>query len=383
MQTDRAQSPTVAKSHLYALDGFRALLALWVYFGHLAYAVGYHNYLLGLHALAVDLFMVLSGFLMARSWTQTAPNRQSFFRRVLQFYNARFFRIAPLYYLLLIICYIFLPSLTAMYDFIQRTMPPPWAQSLANYNPSAGWNFDSLRWFYLHATFTFGLVPSMEASTPLPDWSLSLEMQFYFIFPALFWLMLRVPSLLLAALLATLAVAAPLLFGNYLTPGTVAHFGQPSLLLYRLNAFLAGMLIAYLSLLCVKQTITPWRAFLVIASCVICIAPLSKPVIAAYAVFCVLTLVKIPFLTTLLSTRPLCLLGQISYSLYLAHVLVIIPIAYWLLTLENFVTISATGRFIAAATISTPLVILISYGLFRFIEQPFIQFSKRTATAIS
>jgi len=53
---------TKLPSHLDALDGFRACLALWVYFGHLANASGFSNRLLGLHPLAVDLFMVLSGF---------------------------------------------------------------------------------------------------------------------------------------------------------------------------------------------------------------------------------------------------------------------------------------------------------------------------------
>jgi peptidoglycan/LPS O-acetylase OafA/YrhL len=375
-----ASSPTSLDSHLQALDGYRGLLALWVYFGHLAYAVGYQNYLLGLHALAVDLFMVLSGFLMFRSWSRGLSSERTFFERTVQFYKARFFRIAPLYYLLLLVCYIFLPSLTSMYDFIQKTMPPPWAQGLSDYNPSAGWNFDSIRWLYLHATFTFGLVPGMEASTPLPDWSLSLEMQFYFVFPVLFWLMLRAPLLLLSTLVAGAAIAAPLLFGNYLTPGSVAHFGQPSLLLYRLNAFVAGMLISYFSFLLAEKRMTQWRAFLVITSCVVCIAPLSKPVIAGYAVFCALSLVRISFLTTLLSARPLRFLGNISYSLYLAHLLIIIPLTYWLLNSEAFLIASAINRFLLAASVSMPLVILVSYTLFRFVEQPFIKFSKRAAT---
>lgn len=371
MPINPASSPSSLDSHLQALDGYRGLLALWVYFGHLAYAVGYQNYLLGLHALAVDLFMVLSGFLMFRSWSKGLSIERTLLERVLEFYKARFFRIAPLYYLLLLVCYIFLPSLTAMYDFIQKTMPPPWAQELSDYNPSAGWNFDSIRWLYLHATFTFGLVPGMEASTPLPDWSLSLEMQFYFVFPVLFWLMLRAPLLVLSTLVAGAAIAAPLLFGNYLTPGSLAHFGQPSLLLYRLNAFVAGMLISYFSFLLAEKGMTQWRAFIVITSCVVCIAPLSKPVIAGYAVFCALSLVNVPVLTTLLSTRPLRFLGNISYSIYLVHLLVIIPITYWLLNFEGFIAALPTIRFIVAAAISAPLIGLTSYILFKFIEEPF------------
>lgn len=376
MPINPASSPTSPDSHLQALDGFRALLALWVYFGHLAYAVGYHNYLLGLHALAVDLFMVLSGFLMFRSWSRGLSSERTFFERTVQFYKARFFRIAPLYYLLLLVCYIFLPSLTAMYDFIQKTMPPPWAQGLSDYNPNAGWNFDSIRWLYLHATFTFGLVPGMEASTPLPDWSLSLEMQFYFVFPVLFSLMLRAPLLLLSTLVAGAAIAAPLLFGNYLTPGSVAHFGQPSLLPYRLNAFFAGMLIAYYLSLRLSGKLTQRTSILLFLASVVCIAPLTKPVILAYALFAILSTQRIRFLTSALSVPPLRILGHISYSIYLLHLLVVIPCVYWLLTSSFFLQLSAEIRFIVALCLSAPIVCGLSYVLYRYVELPSIRIGK-------
>ncbi len=376
MPTNPVPLPTLLESHLQALDGFRALLALWVYFGHLAYAVGYHNYLLGLHALAVDLFMVLSGFLMFRSWSRGLLSERAFFDRAVQFYKARFFRIAPLYYLLLLVCYIFLPSLTAMYDFIQKTMPPPWAQGLSDYNPSAGWNFDSIRWLYLHATFTFGLVPGMEASTPLPDWSLSLEMQFYFVFPVLFWLMLRTPLLLLSTLVAGAAIVAPLFFGNYLTPGAVAHFGQPSLLPYRLNAFFAGMLIAYYLSLRLNGQLTQRTSIILIITSAVCIAPLTKPVILAYVLFALLCTQRLPFLTAALGLTPLRILGNISYSIYLVHLLVVIPCVYWLLTFSFFLQLSADIRFVVAFCLSAPIVCGLSYVLYRYVELPSIRIGK-------
>jgi peptidoglycan/LPS O-acetylase OafA/YrhL len=375
-------SPSI-DSHLQALDGFRALLALWVYFGHLAYAVGYHNYLLGLHALAVDLFMVLSGFLMFRSWSNGLPIERTVLERTLQFYKARFFRIAPLYYLLLLACYIFLPSLTEMYDFIQKTMPPPWAQGLSDYNPSAGWNFDSIRWLYLHATFTFGLVPGMEASTPLPDWSLSLEMQFYFVFPVLFGLMLRTPLLLLSTLVAGTAIAAPLLFGNYLTPGAVAHFGQPCLLPYRLNAFFAGMLIAYYLSLRLTGKLTQRTSIILFIASAVSIAPLTKPVILAYVLFALLTTQRLPFLTAALSLTPLRILGNISYSIYLVHLLVVIPCVYWLLTSSFFLQLSADIRFVVALCLSAPIVCGLSYALYRCVELPSIRVGKGSALVSS
>jgi peptidoglycan/LPS O-acetylase OafA/YrhL len=364
------------QDHLYALDGFRGLLALWVYLGHLAYAVGFQNYVLGMPALAVDLFMVLSGFLMVRTWAKSSLSKQVFLARVLQFYKARFFRIAPLYYLLLIICYLFLPSITTMHDFVQRTMPPPWAQGLENYSPSAGWNFNTLRWFYLHATFTFGLVPGMEASTPLPDWSLSLEMQFYFIFPILFWLLLHAPHLLLALLLASAAIVTPLMFGNYLTPGWIAHFGQPSFLPYRLNAFWAGMLIANYSTLRDAGTLTRNKSVVIFMASALCVAPLSKPVILAYALFALLSLRRVPIITDILSTKPLRFLGATSYSIYLVHMLIITPCVYWLVSGTLFLGLTPITRFVVALSISAPIVLTVAYGLYRYIEIPGIALGK-------
>jgi protein-S-isoprenylcysteine O-methyltransferase Ste14 len=81
----------------------------------------------------------------------------------------RFFRIAPLYYLLLVVSYLALPQSGQMHDDIRNAFPPIWAQGLGEYVSKIGWNFDTWRWLYLHASFAFGLVPGMEASTPLPD----------------------------------------------------------------------------------------------------------------------------------------------------------------------------------------------------------------------
>ncbi len=375
MRAEHLHTP-VSQEHLKALDGFRALLAVWVYLGHLSYATGYQNYLLGLHALAVDLFMVLSGFLMVRSWNQTTDRDTSFTHRVVQFYKKRFFRIAPLYYLLLFICWLFLPLLAEMSDFVQRTMPPPWAQGLTSYDPRAGWDFSSTRWQLLHATFTFGLVPGMESSSPLPDWSLSLEMQFYFVFPFLMLLLARVPVLLVAMLVAAIAFVSPPLFGNYLTPGSLAHFGQPSFLPYRLNAFFAGMLIAYFLTLRDSNKQTWYARAFALAGCAITVMPLSKPVIAAYLLFFALSSREIPLLTSLLSGHFMQRLGNMSYSIYLIHILIVLPVTHWMLSFESFLRLSALNRFIFAFVVSAPIVLFVSYLCFWFVERPFINLSK-------
>lgn len=381
MQTNKTIPLSVATkppSHLDALDGFRACLALWVYFGHLANASGFSNRLLGLHPLAVDLFMVLSGFLMVHTWKQDLQQTKFLSQSTLNFYLMRFFRIAPLYYLLLMICYAFGPSLAMMHDVILKALPPPWAQSIANFDPQTDWTFNSFRWLYLHISFLFGLVPGMENSTPLPDWSLSLEMQFYFIFPLLLILVRKIPVLLIAVAVAVLAFYAPKLWGNYLDPGILSHFGQPSFLPYRLNAFFAGMLAAlWLRQLALAQPSNRFYKILLPLAACICILPLSKPVILGFLFFVAISFKKIPLISPLLSLKPLRFLGDISYSIYLCHILIVYPIVYVLIQAPGFLELAAIERFAISLLLTLPLVILSSYILYRFVELPSIRVGKR------
>ena len=363
--------------HLNALDGFRACLALWVYFGHLAYAVGFHNRLLSMHPLAVDLFMVLSGFLMVYTWKAKERKERSAPRNIIAFYVGRFFRIAPLYYLLLVVSGILLTNLAFMHDVILKTFPPPWITGGEDYSPHTAWSFNNLKWLLLHVTFLYGLVPGMEASTPLPDWSLSLEMQFYFVFPFLLVLFRKVPWMLLALLAATLAYFSPKLFGNYLDTGFFSHFGQPSLIAYRLNAFLAGMVVAYwLKEKQEEASIKPRRQLYLGLTAAICVLPMTKLVILLFVLFILLAAGRAPILTRFFSFKPLRYLGEISYSIYLSHLLFLTPTIYWLITKSSFVSFSPILRFVVAVLMTGPLIIMASSLLYFFIEKPPIKIGR-------
>ena len=361
-----------------ALDGFRACLALWVYLGHLAYAVGFSNSLLSMHPLAVDLFMVLSGFLMVHTWKGGSDSGVSGARTTLSFYIGRLFRIAPLYYFLLLVCALALPELASMHDGILKAFPPPWVAGGADYAPHTAWYFGSLEWLFLHATFLFGVVPGMEASTPLPDWSLSLEMQFYLVFPFLLVLCRTMPLMVLAVFASTLSFYAPALFGNYLDAGSLAHFGQPSLLAYRLNAFLAGMIVAYwLKERGASPVPGAGRTLYIGLVAAVCVIPLTKLVILAYGLFILLAMGNIPLLTKVFSIRPLRYLGEISYSIYLCHLLVVTPGVYWLITGTSFGAFSPIARFAIAVAVTGPLVVLASALLYKLIEVPPLQVGRR------
>ena len=108
----------------------------------------------------------------------------------------------------------------------------------------------------------------------------------------------------------------------------------------------------------------------------ICLLPLSKPVILIYLVFAALIFEKIPPLHWLLSRKPFKILGDISYSIYLAHLLVVIPGMYWLLQSSAFIGLSPIAKFACAVSLTCPVVLVASYVLHQWVEQPGIRLGR-------
>ena len=370
--TEMIQRQSDQYSHLAALDGFRACLALWVYTGHLAKAVGYSNKLLALHPLAVDLFMVLSGFLMVHTWKGRHGYDHPLGKTAIKFYLARLFRIAPLYFVLLGVCFFLANPLALMKDQIETIFPPPWITDTTNYHPLTSWVVTSWQWWATHLSFVFGAIPGLQSSTPLPDWSLSLEMQFYVLFP-LVLLTFRTKNLQIALVVISVAMAilSPRLLGNYLDAGSWAHFGQPSFLTYRLNAFVAGMLAAnwLRHHIQTNNSITKTSVFYILLG-LVCIAPLTKPVILLYGLFFILISAAQPKLNRWLSGRSLHFLGEISYSIYLAHIFVVTLVVSLLIRSDEFLSFAPELRFFFALAATLPVVLALSYLLYRSVEKP-------------
>ncbi len=93
--------------HLDFLVGIRGLAALWVLVAHCMIWGGWYALPLPDPKIAVDIFMVVSGFLMvhvaqARSARKPPGSKSMTYR----FWVRRFFRIAPLYYLVLGVAFV-------------------------------------------------------------------------------------------------------------------------------------------------------------------------------------------------------------------------------------------------------------------------------------
>lgn len=225
-------APLAPKSTEY-LNAFRGLAAFWVIAAHCCIWTGYRH--VPNPKMAVDLFMILSGFLMAYT-VSARESREPMTRSSswLVFYIRRFFRIAPLYYFVLLFLIFQGDAFKDGLALIQQLSPQQWAGDTNN-NPALT-HYDATN-IALHASFLFGLSPYYSNSTLLPDWSLGLEMQFYAVFPAIFLLTKRYGVVRTCAVLGVLSLVLSLLLNRFLP------FREASALPLKLPSFLIGILI--------------------------------------------------------------------------------------------------------------------------------------------
>lgn len=222
------------KQYLF-INLFRALAAFWVLSGHCLIWGGWYGVPLPPPRLAVDLFMVISGFLMAANAdARDGVEPLSVPVNRVRFWLRRFFRIAPVYYLSLAIIVILNHQFLAGYHALQTLNPSRWATSNV-YDPT---RIDySVTNIFLHLSFLFGLHPTYSFSTFLPDWSLGLEMQFYFVFPFLILFLQRKGFVLRAMIIGLLTI----LLGNSIRRSVTYY--EPSLLFFKLQYFIGGILL--------------------------------------------------------------------------------------------------------------------------------------------
>lgn len=345
------------------LDALRGLSALGVLVSHV------HTTGSGQRsgAVFVDIFMVISGFLMTHHYILREDKEPwESGTTVQKFYLRRFFRIAPLYYCCLI--YYFLSS---------------WNEAIAQ-RDSVAWNAIQ------HFTFVFGFLPD-PASTGMPDWSIGLEMQFYLVFPLLMLWVGRSGPVPLVILAGFISFAANRLLGVYPTdtPGLLGLYVEPNLLPLKFTLFTYGMLAAYFYWKRIKLA-WPFIGLLAIASALpykhghswfvmsvlgFVLMATQMPLIQSYARS------GLSLVNDFCKNRLFHLLAEYSYAVYLIHgfafrfvenrfgdvLLNRGPLYHWLFVLAM------------ALIITYPLAFLLQH----FIEKPGIDLGRRLCSRLS
>ncbi|WP_018238248.1 acyltransferase [Ensifer sp. BR816] len=359
------------------LDGLRGLASLWVMIGHALLLTGWRLPVLSEPDLGVDLFIMLSGFLMVFHYQlRAAKEPWELTSTWARFWIRRFLRIAPLYYLLLAVAFALgswlFESRMIIDGFLDKAPQSP-ARYLDN----------GLTNGLMHLSFLFGLSPDYAYRTPLPDWSIGLEMQFYAAFPFVMLLLKRCGWL--RGALFTSAIAAAIAS----TAGLVGvHFPMPAFLPLKMHVFLCGMLLA-LGLDAERS-----RAFLYGgAALALVLLPIGGDMTATKMLMRV-ALVGVFFallhhrlagealgkrlraVSSSLGNRFFHWLGELSFGAYLWHLIFLQPIAaYFISTFGH--TMTAPARFAAVTVLLVPLVYIAACGTFLAVERPGQQLARR------
>ncbi len=297
--------------------------------------------------LGVDLFFVLSGFLMAAIYDPSAPDgtRKFFFNRVR--------RILPAYYVVLLAIVLVAALRVLPHEFAEVKGHAIYSAWLI---PNIGYWLDGS--YFANASFRPGL----------HLWSLGVEFQFYLLVPAIVWMHRRFPRLLMAIALASL-IACLLIVT---TRPRYAFFLLP----FRLWEFFLGFYAFRLTQRFGEDRLPPWLLALrwplcigMIAIMFVTIAEADHPKYGAVFVTvatAVLLVVGLPGrMVANRAGQAMVAVGTYSYSIYLVHYPVI---AYWF-----YRPFKPVGGFTAHAgdiAIVTALTVLLSLLLYHGIENP-------------
>jgi peptidoglycan/LPS O-acetylase OafA/YrhL len=383
----RADSQNSNIDHLPYLDGLRGFAAAWVFLHHVAVLNDVSLPIIKRGSLAVDLFMLLSGFLMAfhhlRKQDRGGGDTLSDWT---MFWTRRIFRIAPLYFFLLAVALLIGPWLGDWRETIAVAFPD-------TATASARYDDQSVENVLAHITFIFGAVPHFSFRTALPDWSIGLEMQYYAAFPIIMLVWRMAGAAITAGLVTLASVALKMLF-----PAYFAAFPMPSMLAIKMYVFLAGMLIAGafcstrpldrigLLVLGLALLFVPPMAGIVSMGQVVALAPLI--VLFAALVFnrelgSALGIQKLTATTmAFMSARPFKFLGDTSYSVYLVHLLILIPLIGALVRTDFYMNQAPIMRVAISVLLSVLPVYAFSWICYRMIEVRGIKVGKEVTKAM-
>lgn len=363
--------------HVPHFEVLRGAAALWVFGGHALRIVDLKISYLSRGDQAVEVFVILSGFVI----TLMRLNEDETYGRYL---FRRFMRLYPLFLIALV-----LGALT-MHLYAPVFGSSPWLSEEKLAFLSREENAANGLWAHilLHLTMLHGMVPdtvlpqaALMFSGPL--WSISLEWQFYLIAPFL------IPFLSLRTLRGLAVVAVVLVLAIALQKVTEQYWiaGVPSFLPLRLPLFVVGIISA---MLWDRARHTPplLLAAIVAAATVVgwLFAPNKLPILIWFATY-YLAATHDRIGVSRLANRLVCMpvsrfLGRISYGLYVLHVPLMMVVTYYLvIPLAGGQSQIVGAVLIASATL--PVVLLLAYLSFTFIEKPAIAWARRRPVPVA
>lgn len=372
IELPRLSISTIPKAQLLpGIHALRAVAALTILLFHLRYMVDILPPLalqptVGSHFFTgVILFFVLSAFSLAFS-TSPTMSRKTWVRDYL---IKRFFRISPLFYVML-----------AVYLVLFKIK---------------GWLIPDLATWVMNFSFLFNFFPGKHEGIVWASWTIGVEVLFYVIFP-IFLLIPNKRTALASVLVGGIAISifARNLIDQAGLPGDYGKFAFASSLGVFLTGFVSFKIFEF-----AKEQVEAgfWRPSAVKLVCAIvsgaCLIVLFAPfgftaaspgrpdLMVWSLLYGAIAIWQAMFPTAWFATRPMQWIGERSYSVYLLHPLVIGVLGPWLRIMYNILQ-NKVGNwaFFAVGGVTIVLVVAAANVAYHLIEKPGMAAGKRLLT---
>jgi peptidoglycan/LPS O-acetylase OafA/YrhL len=339
-----------------SIDGLRGFLGISVFIHHASiwhtftqtgvWELPKSNLYIQLGQTSVSLFFMISSFLFI---SKILNSKETLNWK--HFYTSRFLRLGPLYFLsllLLLLC----------------------VMEISNWRLAVDLNTFVISIFKWTGFTIFGepiinnvyLTPYINGAV----WSLPYEWLLYFSLPVFaIFISQKKPSILVV----TISLLFIIVFSAY------HGYGYHHLL-----SFFGGAIAPFIKKYNkIKLNFNTIYFSILIALCLFLILQFSS----SYSIFCKLLITIVFTIIALgntffgvLNTITLKFLGEISYSTYLLHCIILFVIGYYVIGLENLKYYSKIEYCLLIFLIA-PIVIFISFLSFYWIEKPFMELSKK------
>ena len=336
------------------IDGLRAFSILSVILYHAGFKLNGHEIFQG-GLVGVDIFFVISGYLITQIILQKNISNKKF--SIFNFYLKRVRRIVPLLYFIILI------SIPIAFIFLLPS-------SLVDFSKSAISSLIFLSNNYFHSTGLIYGAPDKLLKPLLHTWSLSIEAQFYIIFPIILILIKKFynSGLFIFLILSSLI--------SLITTQIIAS-KFPIYNFYFINVriweFLAGSIIAFLETKSKKVEINFYTNLMPLVGSVLILSSIfflndqislpsfySLPVVIGTCLI-IYFLNHENLIFKILSFKFFVFIGLISYSLYLWH--------FPIFAFYNYIFFENENNLVKVFLIF--LTFFISIFSYYFIEKPF------------
>ena len=289
----------------------------------------------------VQIFFVISGYTIAATYLKSGAFAPYFIRRLM--------RIAPLYFLAILVFFTLIAA---------GAMPPPYFMQLYGSEADA-YNL------FAHLSFLSAWDARVANSLIGVEWTIPVEVFWYAVLPVLLIYRLPLRSFGMVFLLLLVLSGVSRAIGELWLPKHAAHFMPTTYGAY----FFLGAWCHHLRGRMQADLAFAWRKWLVSGYAIFVVALLTKTgfsgaLMAVATAMIIVSYRVIPGRVQLLRTRAFILVGSVSYSIYLWHLLVV----FGLVTIlgGSYVQMPELLKFAAVSG----LTILLSILSYLLVERP-------------